>query len=257
MYRVLLVEDDAAMRYLYRKMNVWEACGFEIAAEASNGKKALEILETASFDLILTDIRMPLIDGIELLRILRERSDQTLVVFSSSYSEFEYARQGLLLGAFDYLVKPADQAALGDMLTRIRSKLQERSGQTAVPVAEALAYYGVPEGADPFLEKLIGYFSAHYKDSISLEDIAADFAFNKDYFGKLFRQHTGVHFHEFLTAVKICYAKELLRSGNYKAYEVSEMIGYTSVDYFTKKFKEITGTTPSKFRTEGQHGKTF
>ena len=253
MYRVLLVEDDSAMRYLYQKMKVWSECGFEIAAEASNGKKALDLLEETAFDLIFTDIRMPLIDGIELLRHLREQGNDTIVIFASSYSEFEYARQGMVLGAFDYVLKPVEQSVLKEVLNRVTIRLQTQGQHEAISpvVTEALAYCGLSADADHFIHKVAVYYSEHYQEAVSLEIIAEAFAFNKDYFGKLFKQHMGIHFHDFSTMIKICYAKELFRIGNYKAYEVSELLGYSSVDYFTRKFKEVTGTTPSKFRSEG------
>lgn len=109
MYNVLLVEDDSTLRFIYSKMKTWTECGFMIAKQASNGKDALEILRKENFDLIFTDIRMPFVDGIEMLRKLSENDNTIPVIFASSYDEFEYARQGLILGAFDYLLKPVDE----------------------------------------------------------------------------------------------------------------------------------------------------
>ncbi|MDE7226259.1 MAG: response regulator, partial [Ruminococcus sp.] len=125
MYNILIVEDDAALRFIYSKMKTWSDCGFTIAAEASNGKVALEMLEKKKFDLIFTDIRMPFIDGIEMLRKLNESGNTIPVVFASSYDEFEYARQGLILGAFDYLLKPVDKRKLEDVLLRVKKKIDE------------------------------------------------------------------------------------------------------------------------------------
>ena len=102
MYRVLLVEDDAALRHLYTHMHAWQEQGFCLAAEAEDGRKALEKLDAECFDLIVTDIHMPFIDGLELLRALRQRKNNTPVVLVGSYGEFEYAREGLVLGAVSY-----------------------------------------------------------------------------------------------------------------------------------------------------------
>ena len=106
MYRILLVEDDEALRYVYAHMHAWQENGGCLAAQAVNGKQALEQLDKERFDIIVTDIRMPFVDGLELLRELRRRGIQTPVILVSSYGEFEYAREGLVLGAFDYIVKP-------------------------------------------------------------------------------------------------------------------------------------------------------
>ena len=124
MYNVLLVEDDSALRFIYSKMKTWTECGFTIAKQASNGKDALEILKTRTFDLIFTDIRMPFVDGIEMLRKLSASDNKIPVIFASSYDEFEYARQGLILGAFDYLLKPVDEKKLAQVLTRLKEHIE-------------------------------------------------------------------------------------------------------------------------------------
>lgn len=250
MYKVLLVEDDTALRFIYSKMKTWSECGFEISAEATNGKQALEILESQSFDLIFTDIRMPFVDGIEMLRKLSEKGNTIPVVFASSYDEFEYARQGLILGAFDYLLKPVEQKKLAEVLSRAKERIDEinNKGKIAPVVAEIVEKLGILFDANKFVTQVILYFSEHYRELFTVDDIADAHGYSKDYFSKLFKQNFGITFHEFHSRVKIGYAVELLRTGNYKAYEISDILGYASVDYFTKVFKEITGTTPSKYK---------
>lgn len=252
MYRVLLVEDDSAMRFIYSKMKVWTACGFQIAAEASNGKNALQLLQEQAFDLIFTDIRMPFVDGIELLRQVKQQGMDISVVFASSYDEFEYARQGLILGAFDYILKPIAEKQLENVLNRVKYHLQETIKQEILEpaVLDALKDIGVAPDAGKFVHRAAVYFSEHYGTLFTMEDMAESFGLNKDYFGKQFKQKMGVTFSYFSSVLKISYAKELLRTGNYKTYEISDMLGYASTDYFTKIFKEIAGETPSQFRIE-------
>lgn len=252
MYRVLLVEDDAALRFIYSKMKTWSDCGFAIAAEASNGKAALDILEKETFDMIFTDIRMPFIDGIEMLRKLNESGNTLPVIFASSYDEFEYARQGLILGAFDYLLKPVDKKKLEEVLLRVKKHIdeQESSDKIATVVKEVFDELKISPDENKFVNQIAVYFSQHYSEMIAVEDAAEAYGYSKDYFSKLFKQHFGITFHEFYSHLRIAYAKELIRTGNYKAYEISDILGYSSVDYFTKVFKEITGTTPSKYKAE-------
>ncbi len=251
MYRVLLVEDDTALRFIYSKMKTWSECGFSIAAEATNGKQALEILEKQSFDLIFTDIRMPFVDGIEMLRKLNANGNTIPVVFASSHDEFEYARQGLILGAFDYLLKPVEQKKLEAVLKRARERIDELNNKDKIApvIAEIINKLEIPSDANKFINQVIVYFSEHYREIFTVDDVADAHGYSKDYFSKLFKQNFGITFHEFHSRVKIGYAVELLRTGNYKAYEISDILGYASVDYFTKVFKEITGTTPSKYKS--------
>lgn len=251
MYRVLLVEDDAAMRFVYSKMKTWVECGFEIAAEAKNGKDALEILQKQSFDLIFTDIRMPFIDGIELLRKLEPLGITTTVIFASSYNEFEYARQGLILGAFDYILKPVDEKKMRNVLERVKIHLdtidKEKLEESIIHLFQELE---IDPNSGKFVHQVAVYLSKQYGEIITMEDISEELGFSKDYFGKVFKQQFGMTFHDFYARVKISYAIDLMRTGNYKAYQISEILGYSSTDYFTKVFKEITGKTPSKYKSE-------
>lgn len=250
MYSVLLVEDDAALRFIYKKTKTWSECGFTITAEASNGKDALELLEKEQFDLIFTDIRMPFVDGIEMLRRIREAEIQTPVIFASSYDEFEYARQGLILGAFDYLLKPVEQNKLRDVLLRTKTHIEENAEQDRIVqgIENVLAQISVSPDRSKFVGQVAAYCSAHYGDLFSVDDIAAHFGYSKDYFCKIFKQNFNLTFQKFYARIKIAYAVDLLHTGNYKTYEISDILGYASVDYFTKVFKEITGVTPSAFR---------
>ncbi len=160
MYKVLLVEDDTALRFIYSKMKTWSDCGFRISAEAANGKQALEILENRSFDLIFTDIRMPFIDGIEMLRKLHDKGNTIPVIFASYYDEYEYARQGLILGAFDYMLKPVKQKELEEVLNRVRSHIEELNDRDKIApvVAEVVNALDILSDENKFINQVIFYF---------------------------------------------------------------------------------------------------
>lgn len=251
MYRVLLVEDDTALRFIYKKMKTWSECGFDIAAEAGNGKEALDILEKEDFDLIFTDIRMPFVDGIELLRTLSQSGNTIPVIFASSYDEFEYARQGLVLGAFDYLLKPVNAKKLEKVLYRAKDRIEEiyQGHQVEPAIAVVLDTLHIANDKNLFVSQVVSYCSRHSDGIIFSDEVAEEFGYSKDYFGKLFKQHFDVTFHEFNLKIKIEHAKELLRTGNYKTYEISDILCFSSVDYFTKIFKKSTGMTPSEYKT--------
>ena len=124
MYRALTVDDDAAIRMQLKRMKVWgEPGGFELAGEATDGADAMNKLKNESFDLVITDIRMPKVDGIELLIHIIDQKLAPCVVFLSEHTEFRYAKQGLVYGAFDYLVKPVAEEDLRDLLYRARQHL--------------------------------------------------------------------------------------------------------------------------------------
>lgn len=130
MHKVLLVDDDEYIRLYLKRMKVWaEYPDYRIVAEAKNGQEALILLETQYFDLVITDIRMPKVNGIELTEKIVADGLASCVVFISEHSEFEYAKRGLILGAFDYLVKPIDEQDLRHLLDRVTNRLAEFEGQ--------------------------------------------------------------------------------------------------------------------------------
>lgn len=251
MYKILIVEDDSALRFIYSKKKVWSDCGFCIEDQAANGKDALALIEKKRYDLILTDIQMSFIDGIELLREMRARNIQSEVVLVSSYDEFEYARQGLVLGATDYILKPAEDNKLREMLLRVKEKLDSKQEiAKEVKAAAKSLDIAVPEEGMP--HNICRYFSDNSDRIITLEEMSESFGFSKDYFGKLFKSNMVVSFNSLYSAVKIEKAKSLLKTGNYKNYEISDMLGYSTVDYFSKIFKEMTGVTPTQFKTHNE-----
>lgn len=126
MYNVMVVDDSDVMRMEIKRLKVWKnVSNFQIIEEAENGEEALEKLRGRHMDLLLLDIHMPIINGIELLKLVTEESLSKVVVFISDYSCFEYARQGMVLGAFDFLVKPVDKDAMADLLIRVQQKLEK------------------------------------------------------------------------------------------------------------------------------------
>jgi AraC-like DNA-binding protein/DNA-binding NarL/FixJ family response regulator len=127
LHQALIVEDNAVYRYAVRTIVDWEQCGFEVAAEAVNGKHALELLGKRTFDLVLTDVSMPEMNGISLVREVKERFPDTLVVMLSSYDDFGFVKDSLKLGAEDYLLKQElEPEALKHMLDQMKRRLRQR-----------------------------------------------------------------------------------------------------------------------------------
>lgn len=127
MFKTMIVDDMDIIRREMKRLKLWgEETGFTITAEAKNGHEAFEKLLNSPVDLVLTDIRMPKVDGIELLKKIMDEKLCTCVVLVSDHSEFNYARQGLVLGAFDYMVKPVDEKEFKKLLQRARDYIIDR-----------------------------------------------------------------------------------------------------------------------------------
>lgn len=247
MYRVMVVEDDGAVRHVYKRMKTWEENGFSIVCEASNGCQAVDYIESEEIDIIFTDICMPLMDGITLMKKAKEEKKQIPFVMISSFSDFEYAREGLRLGALDYIMKPLEEKELEMALLRAREVLGEARQNHVMETICHVAQMDVNPG-DPLLMRLGQYLEENRKSNVTLEAVSDALNLNKDYLGKQIKAKTGLNFKNLYHAVQIAYAKTLLKKDNYKVYEISEMLGYTSADYFTQQFKKITGMSPIAYR---------
>lgn len=119
----MIVDDEPIIRMGLKKIINWEECGFKIVCEARDGEEALELLKEHSIDFIVSDIKMHKITGIELLRAIREKGLDTLVLLLSGYDDFSYAQEGIRLGAFDYILKPLDSQKLKNILINAYNKL--------------------------------------------------------------------------------------------------------------------------------------
>ncbi len=130
-YKVLLVDDEAMVTQGLTRFVNWEEAGYTVAGTATSVAKALDFLEQEPVDLVITDVQMPVQNGLDLLRILKEKYPRIKTTILSGYSEFSYAQQALRLGALDYLTKPINFSALKSLLAEVKIRLDEehqRSG---------------------------------------------------------------------------------------------------------------------------------
>ena len=123
MYKVLLVDDEILVRQAISAKIQWNSLGFELTAHCENGRQAIEFLEKNPVDVVLTDIYMPHVDGMELSRYLYENFPQVQIIIFSGYGDFEYAKQALQYKVSEYILKPVTAKELSEVLGRTREKL--------------------------------------------------------------------------------------------------------------------------------------
>jgi two-component system response regulator YesN len=124
MYRILLVDDEIFARQGLRNMIDWASCGFEVIDEAGNGEDALAIIQKHKPDLVITDIRMPVLDGMELIRLtIEEHVYKPSFIIISGYDDFKYAQQAVRFGVHDFILKPIDKNVLESTLLQLHRKL--------------------------------------------------------------------------------------------------------------------------------------
>lgn len=129
MLKIFLAEDEVIVRETIKRMIPWENLGFELVGEAADGEMALPLLIRQQPDLLITDIKMPFMDGLTLARLAKKEVPGLKVVILSGYDDFNYAKQAINIGVEDYLLKPITKNALIERLTEIRSRYEDEKTQ--------------------------------------------------------------------------------------------------------------------------------
>lgn len=158
-YRVLIVDDDMNFRYAMKEAIPWIQNGFEVVGEAMHGAQALEFLETRAADIILTDMDMPIMNGVALTEAVMSRYPQTVIVALSAYDDFEFVKESMRLGAKDYILKQKfDGEAIVETLLKICRKEGEKHDRTLEREEEARLFAGYLLGGQEWKEQPEGIF---------------------------------------------------------------------------------------------------
>lgn len=244
MLKVLVVEDEEMIRKGIILTVDWTSLNCIVVGEATNGEEGLEAARRLAPDLIITDLKMPKMDGIEMLRRLRNEGCGANVIILTAYDIFPYVQSALRLGAVDYLLKPYHD---GDLEKAIL-QLQDRAAtwQADARLSE------VPRKGDKsrYVQEAMEYIHAHYNDpDISIGAIAQSLNISEGYLSHTFKKETDNTLLSYLTRCRISKAMELLKDCRVKVYEVAEMVGYRDIAYFSTTFKKYCGISPSEYQT--------
>ena len=236
---VLLVEDERTIRQGLRDLLENVIGGVSVSWEAQNGKEALHILKKEVPDLLITDVRMPEMNGLDLINQAKSLHSFLSIVVISGYDEFEYAKKAMRYGVKHYLLKPVNRSELAMVLEEIKQEL-----------------FGQKESKDHLLQdeqsKMINNIKSIISDNLC-EDITLEFIgravnLSPSYVSQLFKKETGVNFSEFVAETRINTAKKLLIETQLKVYDIARIVGYHSAKHFMTVFKRHTALTPTKYR---------
>lgn len=232
---ILVVDDEQVIAegicYLVQKMDIdCEVVDFALSAE-----QALKKLKEKSFDFCFSDINMPDMDGLELIKICKENHLCKNYCIISGYADFEYARQALRLGVKDYLLKPVDKDMILEMLQRFDLSNKIRTSMKTVD--------------NPYVKAILNIVSEEYTKDLSLSDVAARININVDYAGRLFKSHTNFTFPEYLNRYKLDKIINIIKDdpmANFEQLAVSN--GFSEIRNFYRVFKKIFNMTPGEYR---------
>ncbi len=244
-YSVVVVEDELLLKEnLIKKINSLDM-NFEVIASAQTGIQGLELVKQYEPDVLITDIMMPVMNGLDLIREVHQQYPTTDCIIISGFSDFEFAKTAIHYQVTEYLLKPVDIEDLHNILLKLQHKYQLRKESYSTVFSDESNTLSPPEIA----ELLHSYIIENYRDDIKISQIAEQLNYSSSYMTKLFCQEYDCSPSKFLISIRIQHAKQILRSNqDLSVRQVGEAVGYPEQGYFSRIFKRHTGLSPNEYR---------
>lgn len=266
MARLLIVEDEKITRENLHFYYDWCSVGIERVETADNGRTAIEVLKGYTPDIIITDIKMPFLDGIQLAEILEKQNKDCIIIVISAYTETEYFKKAIKLKVFDYILKPINRDELMTTVQNAINYLDHRSEYREVvkqinktPLISPTNKDGTPllhetaKGQEPLIVKRIKELidQNYMLSGFSINTLATQLNYTSSYICMVFKKHTNQTINDYITYIRIENSKKLLTDVTLKLYDISNLLGFSDENYFSKVFKKYVGVTPAAYRKGG------
>ena len=248
MYRVILVDDEHIILNGLTRAVPWQQLGCEVAGTASNGAEGLELVRKLRPDILLTDIRMPNMDGLSMIAALRSEFPRLQIAVLTAFRDFEYAQTALNLGVCRYLLKPSKLDELYEAVRVMTERLDALPPAPADAEAEADPAAAGNTAGNYIVRQALDYMRAHCAEHLSLADVADQVYVSQWHLSKLINRYAGQSFFDLLGRMRVERAKALLADPSLRVHAIAEQVGYGDVAHFSKSFKRIAGMTPGEYR---------
>ncbi|HHD2752973.1 TPA: response regulator [Clostridium perfringens] len=219
--------------------------------EAKNGKEALALNREHNPDLIIMDIKMPGINGIKALELIKKENPNKEIIMLTAYDDFEFIHKVLVLGGSDYILKPIKPNKITEIVNSIIDKIENNKGSV-----ENTDYNFIKNSETGFeekeniVEKVSKYIDDNMDKMLKLEELASICNLSPGYFSRIFKKETGKTVITYINEKKVEKAKKLLKESKEPIINISLDLGFDDCGYFIRVFKKITGLTPKAFREE-------
>lgn len=252
---LLIVDDENVIREGLLSLD-WRKLGIKYVYSATNGYEAKRTIKSNSIDIMISDISMPGVSGLDLSKYIYKSGKDTVSILLTGYSDFNYAQEAIRNQVFEYLLKPIRPDELFATTNRAIQKLyQTRQKNEALVHYEKVNDLSIVEKTlfmldsnNPTVVSILTKISKEYSEDIALNEIAEEYHFTPIYLSRLIKRETGYTFVNILLAIRLTQAVNLLKD-NEKIFYVSEKCGFKDQRYFSQVFKRIFDCTPSDYRS--------
>ena len=241
LFKVIVADDERLIANNIARRIEESNGAFHVVFRAGTGLEALKQAGELLPDVVFSDIKMPEMDGIELISRLREKHPDILCVIVSGYSDFEYMKAAIRNSAVDYLLKPVNPEELKQLLQRLEATLLAREQQVA-PRKES--------DAASLAESVRIYLQENYAEQVDFSSLADSLAVSAPYLSKVFHEQTGSSPSRYLTDLRMRQAKKYLVDTGLTIREIAARVGYPDPFHFSRSFKNAVGISPAQYREE-------
>lgn len=238
MYKLLICDDEALERIALRKMIEKRYADITVLDDAKTGGEAINSVRRFLPDILLIDIKMPELNGLEAQKKIIEFHPAIKTVIITAYSDFTYAHKAIKYNILDFLLKPVPPLELYTCIDKILEQLHEETAKSKKKEQEALTA----------VQQAIAYIDAHYSEGLRISDVAERVNLSEKYFSRYFKQQTGLSFTDYLNLRLLKKAKNILIHTKSPIYNIAMELNFSDAAYFTKVFRKYEKLTPSQYR---------
>ena len=238
MYKVYIVDDERiALDDLVRNLP-WAEFGFQVVGRETNPLVAVHEIKKIPVDVVFTDIRMPGINGLELIKQLAQSGCKPVFVIVSAYDDFTYVRKALQLNSFDYIIKPVTAEVGAELFDRLHARLNNIKGP---PVNRPLT-------SSTELNHITEFIDRNITHKLTLADLGEKFNISPNHICTLFSKHMNTTFLNYILSARMAIAQNLLTMTDKPVKEIAALSGYDDYFYFCKVFRKYFQMTPTGMR---------
>ncbi|MEG2380851.1 MAG: response regulator [Oscillospiraceae bacterium] len=241
MYKAILIDDEPWTLQALETLFPWADYDFELIASSSDSLIAKDLMIKQQPDVILTDINMPEISGLDLMSLAKSLNIKTKFVIISAYDSFKFAQEAIKYGAIEYVLKPLSLQDAHKTLENIKNALDKENG---IDVTIKSPPYAISNNS---FKDMIEYIKNNFTEKLTLNKLSELFNLNPSYCCQLFKKYYNCSFFDFVTDLKMRAAATMITKDGKSSTEIAEILNY-DYSYFNKIFKKYYGITPLSYK---------
>ncbi|WP_078378840.1 response regulator transcription factor [Sutcliffiella halmapala] len=247
--KAIIIDDEKHVREGLLLLGDWKQNGIDTILEAEDGEEAIALITEHRPEIIFTDMSMPKMDGISLLKWIDASGINSITIVVSGYDDYAFMRNAIYYKSFDYILKPIDPDILNETLERAVNNWKELALARRSSVASGEPGLLSSQNELNSMQQIEEYLRTNYQQEITLQEIADRFYLSREHISRKFKQQYHETITDYITRIRMEKAKELLAKPHVKIYEVAYHVGYQNEKYFSKVFKKFTRQTPNEYRS--------